>query len=682
MKFLKIGSSIFAGIMVLFLIIGNVFHKRMRNLVNRNFVPILVDDSDFDEILSQTDPKYYFGVYTEKTEYHPYERILVYAKILTKSDYDVPENAVVKVAFAHDGKVIKNIQGDSKLKLVYDSERELWWGYWYPEDTTIEGDIEIRAMGYRDDPETPFTAYNHFFVNGQSEYFTLDKGLCLIGIDSQQRISLRSILSPDGEEEDWDYIPDWLEFSSADGIMMLGGVTMTFDEHVSLNSPWDKDKVNESLILAEKVNDVGGDIGIWIKTLELEGTYLEKMGYSPSLYLNGFNYSRADSSVSLLDENRKKSISDLFSTFMNDNNVSYVGFSDLFHEETYDLELLEDFVTEFMVAMPDDWDDMDFDEKFNTFVSKLNNETFMQNFELWKNYLTAEYLRDIIESTDHDKPIFYYCNEDDLTRKPEIINILFGAGVDFIVLNLKMEYDEIESTLDDLKEISGFEENYDRMVISYEIDFDNVDIQGSSISAIENFVNANLQIVHYGSSIYNVQGVMINDLYKAMSGKRGSYSSYEWMLSVSKIFHEYKLMNQDYPLDIEMFIQQNDDDSFTAQFRLANTGKEDIENLKIRFLPILDAKEYEQISRSIETFDSGSEEYIEMTFDLKVAGSQLVRKKYFIGIQVSWDELESDLYPDNTFINFLPIDVDDIPKVETGLNTVTAVTNDAVSTNE
>jgi hypothetical protein len=73
---------------------------------------------------------------------------------------------------------------------------------------------------------------------------------------------------------------------SADGVFMLGGITKSFNEHTSIDSPWDRDKISETSALAERVSGVNRDFGAWIKALELEGTYLEKIGYSPSLYLN------------------------------------------------------------------------------------------------------------------------------------------------------------------------------------------------------------------------------------------------------------------------------------------------------------------------------------------------------------------------------------------------------------
>jgi hypothetical protein len=657
-RLFRIITAGLAGLLIIFLALGNIFYEDFRKLFLNKYIEIDIKSGELDNLKLKEDPDFDFIIYTRKATYFPYERILIYARIVGKNDKTVPSDAVVEVEFYNEGLPLYDIQGRASIKLVYNSVQQAWVGIWYPKDTSMKGNVLMKAKGYLNIPRPPLESFNKFYIEEKTPSFSIQKGLSVIGIDTIDLISPRSILSPEGKVVDWNEIPRWVDFVSADGIFMLGGVTATYDERTSLDSPWMNEKVSECLSLADKIKQRGGKFGVWIKALKLEGSYLESVGYMPSWYLLNNKQNKSDSIVSLNDPNRKKQLTSLFSSFMNNGSVSYVGLSHMFNSQNYDIELFDLFVKEFHIAVPASWDSMQEVYKFKYFVDKMAAGGFAENFWHWKNYVVADYIKDIVNKSGHTKPVFYYAYVDEIMENPEIIQVLFNSGVDFIVLNFNVNFRDIAATLDKLRNISDITQYFNRILISYEINFSNLDLMGFEISAIENYISANLQIAKYGSKYMNVQGLFINDLFKAMSGNRGTYSPSEWMLGVGKAIYEFKLLNQNSPLRIDSFLKYDaaNSNKIVLDFRIANISTTTIYNIYIHLLPVLSIENIQDKNQNISSLAPGKEATIKIPITVKNDESQLKKKKQFIGIRISWSG-SAQVAGENAhgFIDFLTI---------------------------
>jgi hypothetical protein len=300
----------------------------------------------------------------------------------------------------------------------------------------------------------------------------------------------------------------------------------------------------------------------------------------------------------------------------------------------------------------------------------MRNKELFQKFVIWKQYYISKYLKDIIDSTPHNKPVFYYVDYKEVMANPELISIVLNSGVDFIVMNFNMTYDKIYENMSDLSKIGKIANFFNRVIISYFIDYKNTDVSGSEVSAIENFVYANLQLAKYGSDTLNANGIMINDLYKAMYGNRGPYQPYEWMLGIGETIYQFKNINKYIPVDIQSYAPQNVSygDTFKMRFNIINTSSKAVENFKIDFLPSFPGKPVQK-NNTISTIPSGKE--IELNVDMvtETNASKFVRKKSHIGIRVSWLE-NSELGGStaNSFVLFKAINLTQPEEASTNTN--------------
>lgn len=639
MKIGRIVSFVTLAVLAVLLILGNLFYLQVRRVADRNHVPIELNETEIGRIDRLKNPDYNIYVATDKYVYSKFEKIKVIAQIYEKGNTNVLSNSVIEVEFFNNGQKIRSLSRAEKTRLFYNPEQKAWVGYWYPENSDITGNFEITASGFLDNPESPVREKTSFYITEITPKFKLKKGIAFIGIDSLERISKRNILSADRNEVDWNGIPEWLNFVSADGILMLGGVTKTFDENISMESPWDNDKVNESMVLADRIKQRGKNFGVWINALKVEGIYAKKMGYKTALTHKDDKYAEEPSVISLLDDNRKKNIARLFTTYMENDNISYVGIADIFLEPDQGMELMDNFIQELQIDVPDNWSSMDFDGKYRYFSDKIRNRDLFSQFVTWKQYHISQYLKDIIRSVPHNKPVYYFVDYAEAMANPDLISIVLNSGVDFIVMNFNMPYGKILENMENLSQVSKISGFFNRVIISYYIDYDNTDMAGSEVSAIENYVYANLQLTKYGSDTLNANGIMINDLYKAMFGKRGPYSPYEWMLGIGETIYEFKKINKYIPLDINSHAPQNVTygEAFRLRFNIINTSPKAVENFKIDFLPSFPGKPIQK-NTTISTIPAGKE--IELNVDMltETNQSQFVRKKSYVGLRVSWLE--------------------------------------------
>lgn len=524
MKILRNASIIILGLIVILLIAGNIFYSPIRTFLESGFLKIELNGDESARLNEADNSDYQLKIETDKKVYQKFEKIKLFARIEEKTGAKaIPENAVIRAEFYNNGEKIKNIDGDDSVALIYYKDQQTWIGYYFPENPGIEGKIDIEASGFIDSPIAPVAAKNSFVINETGPKFVLDKGQVFLGIDSPERVSKRNILSVEGKEVDWNYIPEWVNFISADGIIMLSGITRTY-ENVTLDSPWDNDKLNESTALAGMISKRNKHFGVYARCLNADGGDTRKIGYKTVLYFKGDSYGEDSSYISLLDDSRKKSIVKLLSSFMDNENISYVGMSDIFMPVNYGAELIDNYFRDCGISVPGNWDSLDFDGKFGFFKNKMKDSAGQNRFNMWKLYFIADYIRDTVEKIGHKKPIFYRMDYKLLMDNPSILPALISAGIDFVIVDFNIGYDKIPEGLDDMSKNPFISQYINRLIISYYFDYQNVDENGFDISAIENYVSANLQLLKNGSSSRIANGILINDLYQIMSQEGAVYS--------------------------------------------------------------------------------------------------------------------------------------------------------------
>ncbi len=636
MKIFRFFSIVILFTITVILVISNIFYNDLRKHFNPSYINIELSDELLNDLekSKKGNADFFLHIKTDKKVYNKYEKILVIARIKRKENNEIVNNAKIEARiYTRDGEKIYNIDESEKVLLTYDEKNKVWKGYFFPKSIS-EGEAAVEVKAYPDSPEEPVVVNTAIFFDIKKP-LPVRKNLALMGISSIERISKRIIISLNGKEVDWNYIPEWIDILSSDGILMNVGITPSFQDDINVAYPWNREKINEADILAEKLNQRGKIFAGYIKAYKVEGAYVEKIGYNTSLVL-GQNGVEDSGGISFADENRKNSIQRLFSSMMQNKNYTYVGFSDFISAPNEGLELCEIFMKELQFPLPDNWNDLDFTNKVKVFSEKLKNKDFFDIFERWKKYYTSGLIREIIEKSGKIKPVFYYIDYDTLKKDPELLNLLSSAGIDFFVVNFNIPYFDL------IKEIKkSFLDAYsDRLVFSYEIDYKkNLELASSrSLSGIDFYGNAFLTAIKEISYKDNIKGIVINDLYNAISGKRGPFSPLEWMFGIGNIFYEFKKITSDISLKINYIlpaeIENNKD--FYIQFVFKNLSDKTIKNVK------LDIIDYDGnfIKREtlIPELKPLQTKEISLPLSINMKTEKMLKTSEIIGLKFNWEE--------------------------------------------
>lgn len=640
MKFLRYFSIALIFLLAVLLVLSNIFYRDLRKYFDASYVELELNDELINDLEKSKKGNADFLLYskTDKKIYGKYEKILVIAKMIRKKDREVVQNAKIE-AMLYDkyGNIIKSIDGKERVLLNYDEKNNLWKGYFFPMEANIDGDAKLEITAYPDSPEASVTVYNYISFTANNKNYRIEKNLALIGINSIERISKRIIISLNGKEVDWNYIPEWVDVLASDGVFMNVGITPSFQEDINATSPWNREKISESDTLAERLNQRGKKFAGYIKAFKVEGAYIDKIGYNSSYSLsdNGFTES---GSISYIDENRKGSIQKLFNSMMQNKNYNFVGFSDFFPEYGEGLELCDLFFKELQIEVPSDWKDWNLTNKLKFFSEKLKNKDFLSVFEKWKKYYIVSLIKEIIGKSGKNKPVFYYTDYESLRKNPEILDILSSASIDFFVVNFTSPYYELAKEIKNLRQ-NFISEYADRLVFSYEIDYKkNLEFQNVKASGVDFYYSAYFNAIKEMSRKSNLKGLVINDLYNAMSGKRGPYSPLEWMFGIGNIFYEFKKMNSMVSLSINYYIPLNIEynKEFYILFNFKNLSPNEIRNVK------LDVIDYDGniISKDIlvKELKSGGIEEAKIPITLNLKSEKMVKNSEVIGLRFSWEE--------------------------------------------
>ncbi len=636
MKFFRIFTLALAFALFSILVLGNLFPQTLRNWIKKDSIVLDINDTEIKKLSLLQMGDYAFNVVSRKNLYSPYERIVLVGSIVSKQDRSIPTDAVIEVEFQQNGQTLRSIDGKSSVKMNYNPDQKIWAALWYPENPNITGEITIIGRGYLNTPEKSLVIENKFYIDSSHNFQKLVKGISYLGISDKNLISKRSILSAQAKTVNWTYIPNWMNIISADGIMMLGGLTETYKDETTLERPWQKAKITETLGLADRIKQIGGTFAVWIKGLEVEGRRLEKVGYQPSILNTDKGYEKDLARVSLLDNERKKHIIQLLNQYLLDKSIDSAGISHIFQSRKNDVELFEQFMKELNLYLIDNLDKLSPEQKWDRFQQKLNDPIISSLFNKWKSYAYYDYLKSILKEVSHQKSIFYYANMEELIEFPDLISIVFNAGFDYITLNITGNFLDIENKISKLKNTPDFEKNFYRVILSYEVDIDDFENQDFEMSAIENYIHANMDLIHNSSRYFPAQGLMINGLFRIMPGRRGPYPSNAWMLGFGELLTEYQTSMKGYPLGSQYIISQNNPYSLTIS--LKNISQKRLDNIRIQFFPTKDKQDLDKYSTMVPGLKAGQQTNVTLNLNLSFSNSQFLEKKQFFGMRISWNK--------------------------------------------
>ena len=553
-------SVIILSIISLILIISPFLFKPF---ANRSYQEMLQSFPDFssitmfskEKISTQMQEDQYTFFVSDKVTYNKYEKINFKLGVVDKERGVLTTNIIPIIKIYNEkNELLKNIFDQEIFEMIFNEELNVFEYELYLKDSLYEGTIiakvtfETSLFNKAIEQEIPIT-----IITEKSAYF-LPHSYAFLGLDAQEILSLRKILSTNGQEISFSEITKWFDLLNTDAIIMPSAITKIFETD---DSAWDIEKLKESKSLAKTFSQTGQDVALWIQALEMES--LDNSKYNYTLSRNVGKSVQDRSIISLSDQKRKEELRLIFEDHMKDNNIDYVGFSRVFFDE-YHEELFQEFS--------------------ETFKSSLSN--ISEAFSIWKEYQAVAYFRELINSKDKNKPVFFIFTGEELSSNPRFLDMAFATGVDFVFLDLSVSIKNLSTQFNMINKDNILDKYKDKIILSYCLNYNNL-VSGQS-SAVDNWINYNLSLYND----YTVNTIRIKDFYRAMFGNRGSYLAYEWMLAVGDLIGKWKQSKSVYPLE-QKYITSNIDITnvieLTIEFQ--NISSQNISDISVDLLPLI-----------------------------------------------------------------------------------------------
>ena len=593
-----------------------------------------------EKITSQIEEDHYTFFISDKASYNKYEKMNFKLGVVDKKRGVLTTNVtpIIKI-YNEKNELLKNIFNQETAEMTFNEELNVFEYELYLKDILYEG-VLIAKVSF---DTTPFTQVitqeiSITVVAEKSTYF-LPHSYAFLGLDSKEILSLRKILSTNGQEANFSEITKWFDLLNTDAIMMPSAITKIFEID---DKAWDMEKLKESKSLAKTFSQTGQDVALWIQALEMES--LDNSKYNYTLSRNVGKSIKDRSVISLSDQKRKEELQLIFEDHMKDQNVDFVGFSRVFFDN-YHEELFQEFSQTFKTPLPN----------------------ISESFSVWKEYQAVAYFRELINSADKEKPVFFIFTGEELGSNPRFLDMAFATGVDFIFLDLSVSIKNLATQFEMINKDNILDKYKDRIVLSYCLNYNNL-VSGQS-SAVDNWVSYNLSLYND----YGVNTIRIKDFYRAMFGNRGSYLAYEWMLAVGDLVGQWKQSKRAYPLTqkyITSTVEVSNIIELTIEFQ--NISSQSISNISVDLLPLVDTDKKNILSIS-ELLEGEIYRTNMIISNIQFKQSLLKKRARFMGIKSSFrqKQLENNKIQERIhMISFIDpnVEKDQILSVEDDFN--------------
>ncbi|MGL4561722.1 MAG: hypothetical protein ACRCV0_05505 [Brevinema sp.] len=496
-------------------------------------------------------------LFTQKKIYHPYEPIEIFVKLHNQKISASNLNLILTVSDDND-QITKDIFDHEQISLIFYEEYQLYHVVWYPKNTSYEGSLQLEISTTTNLFQDMSLLKKSIQIASPKSQFSIPEGYTFLGLDSKEAVVTRRILSTKGKEISKFDLTEWFSLYNNDAVVMPVAVTKTFDFDQNKElSIWDHPKVKENLGLAKMFSTQQKQIGAWIQALEIDGAFKSELGYVESIRTN-LSYTNV-SWISISEQKRKEDLKKMVENLSANNDISFIGFTKALFYFNFHQDLLPVF-----------------QKTFPTFSSNSDS------FDLWKQYQIASYFRDILKKNYKNKPIFFIFEGQELIDSPKMLEMAFAIGADFVMLDLESPLPLLSSQINMIKKNTAFNRFYEKIVLSYQINYNH--LWGGSVSALENWVNENLKLL----TTLHIKSLRIQDFYRALFGNRGPYPAYQWLLMIGDLISKWKEQENVFPIQHRIVTDKREiSDDLTFYFEINNRSDHEIINYNVELLPLL-----------------------------------------------------------------------------------------------
>lgn len=439
------------------------------------------------------------------------------------------ESLPPKVEVLFNGTPVKGIGGLEGPYMRYDKAAGMWTGIWPCPWNAPVGRYDLRLAGYEGDRKL---LREGFFAVKSRVPAKVPPKLSVLTYETDPPSESLKIHSPSGEVKNWKALVDWVQYARADAFWILVGKTTGVNGEI-----WNR--YNSSVIrqIGQECHRRGILFGVWAMCYMThpDREPLKRYEYAMDIKDGGVVPTRA---VSLRDPNRPSDIARLLSGYARMPEVDFIGL-DYIRNALGGYELAEDFYRDMpWIRKPEGWDKMNQREKIAAFARlkiPRKDKELIDAWQWWRAHKVGEIVRRIRSEAGTDKPLWTFTLgwEKGWQHGQDPVAIV-DAGSDIDAIMLYEADKEQFSTM--MTDWSSYIKKGDTRVIVGDI----VDAplhQGEGVEEFKRRMRAAMRGIYSDGP---ADGIFVHDLARALWGRKGGFSTQEWMSAAREIITEFK----------------------------------------------------------------------------------------------------------------------------------------------
>ncbi len=458
---------------------------------------------------------------------------------------------------------------------------------------------------------------------------------CAMVLEYGGNIRQKKIIGPDNKKGTWKNIIKWCEYANADALLMLGAETETYNSRVNAKVPFDPMKLKDVEIIGKEAKKNNLIFGAWVMSFGIQGRKYEKVGYQPSLAYNKNTGALYPSymHISMGDPKRFNDLLNVVKRFDRDPNVDMIGIDYIRTGHLDGYELADEVVRDMNIQVPDNWDNMGKLDKAKWFAYQLRvkkDKDILEKWQWWRAHYSATIVNKLITLSGTKKPVWVFTLGWHHGKEHGQDPLMFtdaGVAYDFVML-YEANQAQFRQVLVDWKGyLSAQQAN---IVVGQTTDVKLLD--SFYLNPIEEFlrrINLGSKKIVFGGT---ADGVFWHDFSRAFWGRKGNFSTKEWILSAAKSFSDFR--NEKGEIEVKTHIsgvKKIGYNAFAVEVTVENQTIKRLHNIKTRVISFKNVKVStgEKIIKKLEPGEN-------KTYEFKVGIKGNARNRYMLAASSEW----------------------------------------------